>query len=206
MIKNGHSPYQVLANNKDINLSIKTIYNYINTGVLSIKNLNLPKKTRYKKRHSHNKSINNKLIFANKTYKDFQEYIAKHPKEEIVEMDTVIGTASSKKVLLTMLFRSSRLMIAFLLDRLHYLNVIEVFDYIEYNLGAASMYDLMPIILTDRGFEFTHPHELEYGINGLKRTKIFYCDAMSPYQKGAIEKNHEYIRKFLPKGSSFDNL
>lgn len=206
MIKNGHSPYQVLANNKDINLSVKTIYNYINTGVLSIKNLNLPKKTRYKKRHSHNKSINNKLIFANKTYKDFQEYIAKHPKEEIVEMDTVIGTASSKKVLLTMLFRSSRLMIAFLLDRLHYLNVIEVFDYIEYNLGAASMYDLMPIILTDRGFEFTHPHELEYGINGLKRTKIFYCDAMSPYQKGAIEKNHEYIRKFLPKGSSFDNL
>lgn len=206
MIKNGHSPYQVLANNKDINLSVKTIYNYIDSGVLSVKNLNLPKKTKYKKRHSHNKSINNKLIFANKTYKDFQDYIAKHPKEEVVEMDTVIGTASSKKVLLTMLFRSSRLMIAFLLDRLHYLNVVEVFDYIEYNLGAASMYDLMPTILTDRGFEFTHPHELEYGINGLKRTKIFYCDAMSPYQKGAIEKNHEYIRKFLPKGSSFDNL
>lgn len=206
MIKNGHSPYQVLANNKDINLSVKTIYNYIDSGVLSVKNLNLPKKTKYKKRHSHNKSINNKLIFANKTYKDFQDYIAKHPKEEVVEMDTVIGTASSKKVLLTMLFRSSRLMIAFLLDRLHYLNVVEVFDYIEYNLGAASMYDLMPTILTDRGFEFTHPHELEYGINELKRTKIFYCDAMSPYQKGAIEKNHEYIRKFLPKGSSFDNL
>ena len=206
MIKNGHSPYQVLANNKDINLSVKTIYNYIDSGVLSVKNLNLPKKTKYKKRHSHNKSINNKLIFANKTYKDFQDYITKHPKEEVMEMDTVIGTASSKKVLLTMLFRSSRLMIAFLLDRLHYLNVVEVFDYIEYNLGAASMYDLMPTILTDRGFEFTHPHELEYGINELKRTKIFYCDAMSPYQKGAIEKNHEYIRKFLPKGSSFNNL
>ena len=206
MIKNGHSPYQVLANNKDINLSVKTIYNYIDAGALSVKNLNLPKKTKYKKRHSHNKSINNKLIFANKTYKDFQDYITKHPKEEVVEMDTVIGTTSSKKVLLTMLFRSSRLMIAFLLDRLHYLNVVEVFDYIEYNLGAASMYDLMPTILTDRGFEFTHPHELEYGINELKRTKIFYCDAMSPYQKGAIEKNHEYIRKFLPKGSSFDNL
>ena len=48
----------------------------------------------------------------------------------MVEMDTVIGTASSKKVLLTMLFRSSWLMIAFLLDRLHYLIVVEVFDYI----------------------------------------------------------------------------
>ena len=49
MIKNGHSPYQVLANNKDINLSVKTIYNYIDAGALSVKNLNLPKKTKYKK-------------------------------------------------------------------------------------------------------------------------------------------------------------
>ena len=48
MFKNGHSPYQVLANNKDINLSVKTIYNYIDFGVLSVKNLNLPKKTKYK--------------------------------------------------------------------------------------------------------------------------------------------------------------
>ena len=39
-----------------------------------------------------------------------------------------------------------------------------------------------------------------------ERTRVFYCDAGCPYQKGAIEVNHELIRRILPKGTSFDNL
>lgn len=35
---------------------------------------------------------------------------------------------------------------------------------------------------------------------------IFYCDPHASWQKGAIEKNHEYIRYVLPKKTSFDNL
>ncbi|NFH46248.1 IS30 family transposase, partial [Clostridium sporogenes] len=35
---------------------------------------------------------------------------------------------------------------------------------------------------------------------------IFYCDAGSPYQKGAIEVNHGLIRRVLPKGTSFNNF
>ena len=206
LIINGQSPYQIIANHPEINCSVKTLYNYIDNGYLSVKNIDLPKKIRYKTRKSHNNKVNNQSIFKNKTYNDFLLFISKHPNEEIVEMDTVVGCAGSTKVILTFLFRNSRFMIAFLLDRLHYLDVIEVFDYIEYNLGTATMYDLMPIILTDRGFEFTHPKELEYGINKLKRTKIFYCNSMSAYQKARLEKNHEYIRKFFPKGSTFDNL
>lgn len=166
----------------------------------------MPKKIRYKQRKSHNKKFNNQKIFIDKTYEEFLIYTSKHLNEEVIEMDTVVGCNGSTKVLLTFLFRTSRLMLAFLLDRLHYLNVIEVFDYLEYNLSTAGLYDLMPIILTDRGFEFNHPHEIEFGINDLKRTKTFYCNAMAPYQKGRLEKNHEYIRLFLPKGSSFDNL
>ncbi|NFU41632.1 IS30 family transposase, partial [Clostridium sporogenes] len=37
-------------------------------------------------------------------------------------------------------------------------------------------------------------------------TNIFYCDAGSPYQKGAIEVNHGLIRRVLPKGTSFNNI
>lgn len=36
------------------------------------------------------------------------------------------------------------------------------------------------------------------------RTKIYYCDSNSSYQKGAIEKNHEFIRYIIPKGTAFD--
>ncbi len=38
------------------------------------------------------------------------------------------------------------------------------------------------------------------------RTRVFYCDAGSPYQKGSCEVNHELVRRVLPKGSSFDDL
>ena len=38
------------------------------------------------------------------------------------------------------------------------------------------------------------------------RTRVFYCDAGCPYQKGAIEVSHELIRRVLPKGTSFDEL
>ena len=35
---------------------------------------------------------------------------------------------------------------------------------------------------------------------------VFYCDPGASWQKGAIEKNHEYIRYILPKKRTFDNL
>ena len=42
--------------------------------------------------------------------------------------------------------------------------------------------------------------------DGSKSTTIFYCDPYCFWQKGACEKNHEYIRYIRPKGSSFADL
>ena len=70
---------------------------------------------------------------------------------------------------------------------------------------------LFPVILTDNGSEFSNPSMIEYrdvwveGV-GKHRTNVFYCDPSKPYEKGAIEVNHELIRRILPKGTSFDNL
>ena len=35
---------------------------------------------------------------------------------------------------------------------------------------------------------------------------FFHCDPMSSWQKGKLEKNHEFIRYILPKGISFARL
>lgn len=35
---------------------------------------------------------------------------------------------------------------------------------------------------------------------------MFYCEPSKPFEKGAIEVNHELIRRILPKGTSFNNL
>ncbi|MEG0963718.1 MAG: IS30 family transposase, partial [Lachnospiraceae bacterium] len=66
---------------------------------------------------------------------------------------------------------------------------------------------LFQIILTDNGSEFSNPKAIEYReTTPLWRTKVYYCDAGSPFQKGACEVNHELIRRILPKGTSFDQL
>ena len=48
--------------------------------------------------------------------------------------------------------------------------------------------------------------KFEKGINGEKRTRLYYCEARHSEQKGELEKNHEYIRYVLPKKTSFDEL
>ena len=120
-------------------------------------------------------------------------------------MDTVEGVKGGK-VLLTFLFRASRLMLAFILSEKTQKEVFRIFNMLEYGLGTELFEKTFPIILTDNGTEFGNPLSLEFNNEGVGRTRIFYCNARASYQKGMLEKNHEFIRYVLPKGSSFDNL
>jgi len=206
LILQGQSPYHIIKNHPEINCAEKTIYNYIASGVLSVKNLDLPRKVKYKPRKSHPSEINDKGIFEGRTYKDFLNYIQLYPDTNVVEMDTVVGCEGSHKVLLTLFFRNCKLMLIYLLPDKTTSSVKKVFDSLEEKLTTLGFCKTFPIILTDRGIEFSKPDELECGINNIVRTSIYYCDPMASWQKPSIEKNHEYIRYVLPKGSSFDSL
>ena len=84
---------------------------------------------------------------------------------------------------------------------------VRIFNAIDEVLGTKAFNRLFPVILTDNRSEFSNPKELEYREkHPYTRTKVFYCDPSSPYQKGACEVNHELIRRILPKESSFDDL
>jgi IS30 family transposase len=136
--------------------------------------------------------------------------MASHPDTSLVQMDSVIGTVGGK-VLLTIHFVDTSLMLAFLRPANTSQSVIEIFNILDKVLGAALFNKLFPVILTDNGSEFSNPSMIEYrdiwveGV-GKHRTNVFYCDPSKPYEKGAIEVNHELIRRILPKGTSFDNL
>src|SRR5699024_8810870 len=58
----------------------------------------------------------------------------------------------------------------------------------------------------DRGLEFLDFVKIETGLDGTRRTRMFYCDPVKPSQKEACEKNHVELRKILPKGTDFDEL
>lgn len=85
-------------------------------------------------------------------------------------------------------------------------SVITIFDELYNTLGDELFQKLFPVILTDNGSEFSNPKAIEYGgirFTGL-HTRVFYCDAGSPFQKGSIEVNHELIRRIIPKGTSMN--
>lgn len=97
-------------------------------------------------------------------------------------------------------------MLAFLRDANDSQSVLDIFERLYLELRPDIFMELMPVILTDNGSEFSNPKGLEYDRQGNLRTKIFYCDASAPEQKGSIERNHELIRYVLLKGTSFDQL
>ena len=119
-------------------------------------------------------------------------------------MDTVEGK-KGESVLLTLLWRSSNFMIAIKLDQKDSDSVSTFFSYLKGYLGYETFHYLFPIILTDNGSEFSNPEEIENNGKHVYPTKVFYCDPRASQQKGKIEKNHEYIRYFIPKGKSFND-
>lgn len=205
LILQGQSPYMILQDHPEIPLSEKTLYNYIESGALSVKNIDLPKKVKYKVRSSNSSDTVDKAIYEGRTYKDFQAFLKEFPDTRVTEMDTVLGCEGSHKVLLTFHFDCCSLMMAYLMDSREARHVKAVFDSIEHDIGTFLFSTSFSLILTDRGGEFQTPDALECGEDNLIRTSIYYCDPMCSWQKPHCEKNHEYIRKICPKGNSFDD-
>lgn len=204
LIKKGQSISHIYQTH-DNPCSRSTLYRYLSKNCFSVGPIDLPSKVRMKKRRE--KRIEPKYTKArtNRTYEDFQKYIELHPELPIVEMDTVEGVKGGR-VLLTFLFRNSRLMLAFILYEKTQKEVLRVFNMLEYELGNELFEKTFPIILTDNGAEFGNPLSLEFNEEGIGRTRIFYCNPRASYQKGMLEKNHEFIRYVLPKGTPFERL
>lgn len=183
----------------------RTIYTLIEQGVLSVRNIDLPRKVRYRIRKRKKPFKVDKNCLMGRTYQDYQSYIKENPDIPVVQMDTVEGTKGGK-VLLTIFFTQSDLMLMYLRDHNTSQSVIDVFNTLDEILGRETFMRLFPLILTDNGSEFSNPKAIEYDAYGEQRTKIFYCEPFSPHQKPEIERNHEFIRMVLPKGMSFDHL
>lgn len=206
LIKQGQSIKLIYRNHKDeIPCSVNCLYNYIGAGLLSAKNIDLPRRVKYKLRNKNNNKTKKDYSYRiGRTYEDFLNFLADNPNINVVEMDTVEGIKGGK-VLLTMIFRNFNFMIARILPNKTSDAVKKELDNIEKLIGSELFKRVFKCILTDNGGEFQRPIELETSIDTTKRCSIFYCDANRSDQKAKVEKNHEYIRYIIPKGTSMNN-
>ena len=207
LVKQGQSLHQIYINHKDeLMCSEKTMYNYIDACLFEVRNIDLPRKVRFRERYKKPEFKVDKSCRIGRTYDEFENFMEKNPDTALVQMDSVIGNKGGK-CLLTIHFVDSSFMLAFLRDANSSKSVTDIFHYLYEVLGDGAYKTLFPVILTDNGSEFSNPKTIEEPdlLSG-RKSRVFYCDAGKPYQKGAIEVNHELIRRILPKGTSFDQL
>lgn len=205
LVRKGQPLTHIWASHKDeILLSQRTLYNYIDSGVLSLTNLDLRRKVGYRPRKAKpfSSPIQDKSYLKGRNYEDYLQYLKEHPEVHPVEMDTVKGCREQGKRMLNLVFCENNLMLSFLMPDGTAASVVNVFDFLTSILGVERFRELFPVILTDNGSEFLRVNELETTESGELRTRIFYCDPYSSWQKPHIEKNQEYIRYVIPKGKS----
>jgi IS30 family transposase len=93
LIMKGQSIHHICAKNPDrVMFSEKCIYNYVAAGIFSARNIDLPRKVRYRPRRSkHNSFKVDKACRIGRTYEDFRNYLNENPDVPLVELDSVEG-------------------------------------------------------------------------------------------------------------------
>lgn len=192
----------------ELPVGLRSLYNYIDSGIMTIKNIDLRRKTSYRQRRANKKGVSqgfkDQSYREGRTYEDYEAEMKLYSEYSVTEMDTVKGRRERGKRVLTMILRRNSIMLMFLMPDGTAASVKRVFDYLEAGLGTECFRRLFEIILTDNGGEFKKVDQLELNDDYEYRTRIYYCDPMASWQKPHIEKNHEYIRYVIPRGVSFN--
>lgn len=207
-VDKGHSFYMIIEDHPEFEITERTLYYYQEKGYLSTKNIDLPRKVRYKKRKrktSKSKSERKEQTCRiGRTYEDFEKEVIDKNIDYYVEMDTVEGI-KGHSVLLTLCIIPFNLLLAYKLEEQSIVQVTNSINKLKNELGYLLFHQIFPYILTDNGKEFKRPDLIENNGQDVIQTKVFFCDARSSEQKGTIEVTHEYIRRFIPQGIDLDS-
>ncbi|MBQ3328787.1 MAG: IS30 family transposase [Eggerthellaceae bacterium] len=210
LVKQGWSIEAIYAvHGPEMPVGIRTCYTYIDKGFAGVSNIDLPRKVRYKPRKSKKDPGRDRVDRTGRTFDDFKAL----PIEEqvrVVQADSVVGFEWNVQSILTLHLVRHSFQLYLLQAGLAAELTVAAFDAIETYLGSPEAFEaIFGIILADRGVEFDDWAGMErsYLKEGARRCRVFYCDPMRSDQKAEAEKNHEELRRVLPKGrSDFDAL
>lgn len=207
LLKKGQSPYTVINNHPELNISVQTLYRLIEHGELSADNFALRSKlSRKPPKGCRPRKMRQEVISKLKEghrYEDYLKFMETYD-GPVAQMDTVMGNRDEGDCLLTLHLPALHFQMALLLSEHTAKAVVDALDMFETVLGYELFNKVFPVILTDNGCEFTDIKGMERSVDdpAKKRTQIFFCEPNRSDQKGACENNHKYIRYVIPKGTS----
>ena len=206
LIARGLSPYAILQTHPELGICEKTLYNYIEQGVLhEVSDLcsidlrrQVSRKISKKKSNEYKKREDRRFLLG-RTHKDYNIYCEENPEAFITQMDTVYNDTSNGPYIQTFRFLCCKVMIGILHKEKSAASMKNGVSLLEDILGKEIFRKYVHVLLTDRGTEFSDPEGMEKDSDGMIRTRVFYCDPMQSGQKGSIESCHVQMRYILPK-------
>lgn len=210
LVRQGQSFEAIWAEHGDeMPVGVRTAYNYQEAGLLSCANIELPRKARCRPRKKGATPGRDRVDRTGRAYADFQA-LPLCDQARVVQGDSVEGCAHNARDILSLHIAACAFQFYLRKDRASAGAVVAWYDVIERALGSPEAFEaLMGVQLVDRGVEFDDWAGMERSclVPGARRCRVFYCDPMKSNQKSQAERNHQQLRRILPKGrSDFDKL
>lgn len=187
-------------------ISKQTFYRYIEQGVfLTITNQDLPVK-RNKPDHQYRK-VRQKRPPRGESIEKRPAEIAERVTFGHWEMDCVEGKKGTKKTLLVLTERKTRLEIIRLMKDKTAASVVKALNSIERQYGAERFSLMFKTITVDNGSEFSDYIGIEKScLRKGSRTKVYFCHPYSSYERGSNENQNKMVRRHYPKGCDFTSV
>lgn len=175
----------------------KTIYNYIDLGLLNIRNVDLPMKLRRNTKSQRVKA--NKRVLGT-SIQDRPESINSREEFGHWEIDTVIGKKDKHdSVLLTLVERKTRYIVTCKIASKTAHSVLRALRKIKAYLGEGFN-QVFKTITSDNGQEFAELSTLEQDSS----VKVYFAHPYASYERGTNERHNGLLRRFIKKGVAID--
>lgn len=210
LVKQGQSFEVIWKNHSDeLPVCLRTGYNYQEAELFSTANIELPRKVRIRQSKKKDAPKRDRVDRTGRTYDDFQA-LPLSDQVRVVQGDSVEGYEHNSQDILSLHIVSGAFQFYLLKKHVDKSAVVVWLDVMERALGSREAFEMIfGIFLVDRGVEFDDWEGMERSVlePGKRRCRVFYCDPLQTNQKSQAERNHEQLRRILPKGrSDFDKL
>ncbi|MCF0118710.1 MAG: IS30 family transposase [Limosilactobacillus mucosae] len=173
-----------------VRIAYKTIYNWIDQGLLDINVTDLPDHGIRRKRSKETRGS----FSHGRSIEDCPAEISDHNTSGHFEADTVLSGKRKGQAVATFVERKSRLTIV---KRLNGRDSISIILELANQLG-----DNLKTLTVDYGKEFANYNLIEEQTG----VPLYFTHAYSPHERGSNENRNRVLRRFIPKGQPIDEI
>lgn len=175
----------------------KTLYNYVDLGLLPIKNIDLPEKL---KRNTKSSNARKNRRIPGKSIEECPETVNSREEFGHWEIDSVLGKKKdTEPAIMTIVERQTRMSLWIKVKDHSSLAIDEALQNLINQFGNKKS-EVFKSITGDNGSEFANLSKIEN--NG---TSVYFTHPYTSCEKGTNECHNKMLRRFIPKGKSMSD-